>query len=156
MNKSIQIGKPLSLLIVVDFRCSCICLGQLFHHAIDIRPDNHDVPLKHTNEEGNQESDASQVRLPETSESTTVLVGSVSSLERHAAAFVRLGHGCYLGNLMEVNVPVRFLFVLLVPENEQTRCKEIGRSIAAMMSDKTFLMSAYQFKVCVYNIQSAL
>ena len=51
---------------------------------------------------------------------------------------------------MEVNVPVRFLFVLLGPEDEQNKYHETGRSIAAMMSDKFFLSLVYNFKVHAY------
>ena len=49
-----------------------------------------------------------------------------------------------------LNVPVRFLFVLLGPEDEQNKYHETGRSIAAMMSDKFFLSLVYNFKVRLY------
>ena len=101
------------------------------------------------NTDTKREQDASEFRLPEYSESTTVLVGAVNFLKKPISIFVRLADACYLGNLIEVNVPVRFLFVFLGPEEEQHRYKETGRSIAAMMSDKSFLSLAYQFKVCL-------
>ena len=95
-----------------------------------------------------REMDLAEFRLPEKSESTTVLVGSVNYLKHPISIFARLAEGCLLGNLMELNVPVRFLFVLLGPEDEQNKYHETGRSIAAMMSDKFFLSSVYNFKVC--------
>ena len=101
---------------------------------------------------GPLDMDLAEFRLPEKSESTTVLVGSVNYLKNPISIFARLAEGCLLGNLMEVNVPVRFLFVLLGPEDEQNKYHETGRSIAAMMSDKFFLSLVYNFKVCYYFI----
>ena len=95
-----------------------------------------------------RDMDLAEFRLPEKSESTTVLVGSVNYLKHPISIFVRLAEGCLLGNLMEVNVPVRFLFVLLGPEDEQNKYHETGRSMAAMMSDKFFLSLVYNFQVC--------
>ena len=105
-----------------------------------MQPDNPNIAKK-------RESTVPGLRFPDMSESTTVLVGSVDYLKKPITAFVRLAHACFLGNLMEVDVPVRFIFVLLGPADDKNRYKEIGRSVAAMMSDKPFLESAYNFKV---------
>lgn len=128
-------------------RCPCVCV-QVCHN-------NHENP---SNSRGtkrgtlatSRDMDLAEFRLPEQSESTTVLVGSVNYLKHPISIFARLAEGCLLGNLMEVNVPVRFLFVLLGPEDEQNKYHETGRSIAAMMSDKFFLSLVYNFKVRLY------
>lgn len=74
-------------------------------------------------------------RIPVGAEATSVLVATVEDLDRPAMAFVRLSKGCYLGNLTEVSIPVRFLFVIMGPPSNHDYF-EIGRSIATLMSDK--------------------
>lgn len=75
-------------------------------------------------------------RVPEGAEATSVLVGTMPELYQPTMAFVRLAKGCFLGNLTEVSIPVRFLFVLLGPESRKKELYEVGRSIATLMSDK--------------------
>lgn len=75
-------------------------------------------------------------RVPEGAEATSVLVGTLPDLYQPTMAFVRLAKGCFLGNLTEVSIPVRFLFVVLGPETKKREYYEIGRSIATLMSDK--------------------
>ena len=86
-------------------------------------------------------------KVPKNAEATTVLVGAHSDLTASVSAFVRLGMGCNLGNLAEVSIPVRFLFIVLGPADEKTNYHEIGRAFATLMSDKIFLESAYRAKV---------
>ncbi len=88
--------------------------------------------------EGGEFRSASNVksRVPEGAEATSVLVGTLHDLHQPTMAFVRLAKGCHLGNLTEVSIPVRFLFVLLGPETTKTTYFEIGRSVATLMSDK--------------------
>lgn len=57
-------------------------------------------------------------------------------LEQPAAAFVRLNEAVLLESVLEVPVPVRFLFVMLGPSHTSTDYHELGRSIATLMSDK--------------------
>ena len=78
-------------------------------------------------------------RVPTGAEATSVLVGTVPELDQPTAAFVRLAQGCYLGNLTEVTIPVRFIFVLLGPSSAKVEYYEIGRSIATLMADKVRL-----------------
>ena len=59
----------------------------------------------------------------------------MEELRRPAMAFVRLSQGCFLGNLTEVAIPIRFLFIILGPPSNHDYY-EIGRSIATLMSDK--------------------
>lgn len=51
-------------------------------------------------------------------------------------AFVRLQEAVELESVLEVPVPVRFLFVLLGPPNSSMDYHQIGRSISTLMSDK--------------------
>uniref|UniRef100_A0A452UUT6 Anion exchange protein n=1 Tax=Ursus maritimus TaxID=29073 RepID=A0A452UUT6_URSMA len=83
-------------------------------------------------------------KIPEDAEATVVLVGCVPFLEQPAAAFVRLNEAVLLESVLEVPVPVRFLFVMLGPNQTSTDYHELGRSIATLMSDKLFHEAAYQ------------
>lgn len=85
-------------------------------------------------------------KIPADAQTTTVLVGAHDGLSCTVSAFVRLAYGCELGNFAEVN-PVRFMFVLLGPDDENVDYHEVGRSISTLMSDKIFLDSAYNAKV---------
>lgn len=64
------------------------------------------------------------------------LLGCVEFLEQPAMAFVRLNEAVLLESVLEVPVPVRFLFVLLGPSQSNVDYHEIGRSFATLMSDK--------------------
>ena len=82
-------------------------------------------------------------RIPEGSEATTVLVGSVLFLQQPVMAFVRLSEGCFLGNLTEVPLPVRFLFILMGPPNQNMDYVEIGRSISTLMANTVSWMMRF-------------
>ncbi|KAK2096890.1 Anion exchange protein 2 [Saguinus oedipus] len=58
-------------------------------------------------------------------------------------AFVRLREAVELDAVLEVPVPVRFLFLLLGPSSANMDYHEIGRSISTLMSDKQFHEAAY-------------
>lgn len=64
------------------------------------------------------------------------LLGSVDFLEQPTMAFVRLQEAVELDSVLEVSVPVRFLFVLLGPPSTNMDYHQIGRSISTLMSDK--------------------
>ncbi|XP_063411589.1 band 3 anion transport protein-like [Mytilus trossulus] len=83
-------------------------------------------------------------RIPKGAEATTVLVGCVDYLTKPAVAFVRLAEGQYLDNLTEVPLPVRFLFLLLGPENSGMDYHEVGRCISTLMSNQHFHDVAYK------------
>ncbi|XP_042192104.1 anion exchange protein 3 [Callorhinchus milii] len=97
--------------------------------------------------EGHKKSHRADLKLlekiPENAEATVVLVGSVEFLEQPAMAFVRLSEGVFLESVLEVPVPVRFIFVLLGPIQSNLDYHEIGRSISTLMSDKHFHEAAY-------------
>ncbi|MED6276535.1 Anion exchange protein 2 [Characodon lateralis] len=82
-------------------------------------------------------------KIPENAEATVVLVGCVDFLEQPTMAFVRLQEAVELESVLEVPVPVRFLFVLLGPPTSSMDYHQIGRSISTLMSDKQFHEAAY-------------
>ncbi|XP_061569624.1 anion exchange protein 2b isoform X2 [Cololabis saira] len=82
-------------------------------------------------------------KIPENAEATVVLVGSVDFLEQPTMAFVRLQEAVELESVLEVPIPVRFLFVLLGPPTSSMDYHQIGRSISTLMSDKQFHEAAY-------------
>ncbi|ETE57224.1 hypothetical protein L345_17063, partial [Ophiophagus hannah] len=75
-------------------------------------------------------------KIPDNAEATVVLVGCVQFLDQPTMAFVRLQEAAQLDAVLEVPVPVRFLFVLLGPSSANMDYHEIGRSISTLMSDK--------------------
>lgn len=82
-------------------------------------------------------------KIPENAEASVVLVGCVEFLEQPTMAFVRLQEAVELDSVLEVPIPVRFLFVLLGPSSSNMDYHEIGRSISTLMSDKSFHEAAY-------------
>ncbi|KAM4731182.1 anion exchange protein 3 [Anableps anableps] len=82
-------------------------------------------------------------KIPKDAEAVLVLVGCVEFLDQPAMAFVRLSEAVVLESVLEVPVPVRFLFVLLGPSQSNVDYHEIGRSFATLMSEKNFHEVAY-------------
>nr|XP_056706746.1 anion exchange protein 3 isoform X1 [Euleptes europaea] len=82
-------------------------------------------------------------KIPSDAEATVVLVGCVQFLEQPTMAFVRLNEAVFLESVLEVPIPVRFIFVLLGPSQSNMDYHEIGRSISTLMSDKHFHKAAY-------------
>ncbi|XP_041662702.1 anion exchange protein 3 isoform X2 [Cheilinus undulatus] len=82
-------------------------------------------------------------KIPKDAEAVIVLVGCVEFLEQPAMAFVRLNEAILLESVLEIPVPVRFLFVLLGPSQSNMDYHEIGRSFSTLMSDKSFHEVAY-------------
>ena len=82
-------------------------------------------------------------KIPPGSEASNVLVGEVDFLSHPIIAFVRLAQSHYLGDLTEVPIPTRFIFIMLGPTGNQVRYHEIGRSIATLMSDEVRVVRDY-------------
>nr|XP_042908691.1 sodium bicarbonate cotransporter 3 isoform X2 [Parasteatoda tepidariorum] len=85
-------------------------------------------------------------KIPPGAEASNILIGEVDFLDRAIIAFVRLNQACNLGDLTEVPVPTRFLFILLGPSGNLGRYHEIGRAMATLMSDEVFHDVAYKAK----------
>lgn len=82
-------------------------------------------------------------KLPAGVEASNVLIGEVGCLTRHICVFIRLKTAHQLGDLTEVPVPSRFIFLLLGPTGNGQQYKEIGRAIATLMADEIFHDVAY-------------
>ncbi|XP_075578898.1 band 3 anion transport protein isoform X1 [Pelecanus crispus] len=82
-------------------------------------------------------------KVPEDAEATLVLVGCAAFLKQQTLAFVRLKAAVKLDAVLNVSLPVRFLFVVLGPDNPHVTYHEIGRAIATMMSERVFRRDAY-------------
>lgn len=82
-------------------------------------------------------------RIPVGAQGSSVLVGCVDCLEQPAIAFIRLAEGIFLPSLIEVNIPVRFIFILLGPKTANLDYHEVGRSISTLMANQHFHNIAY-------------
>ncbi|XP_045033859.1 electroneutral sodium bicarbonate exchanger 1 isoform X3 [Daphnia magna] len=85
-------------------------------------------------------------KIPPGAEASNVLVGEVDCLEKPVSAFIRLVQPVVLGDLTEVPVPTRFVFILLGPVGGQASYHEVGRAMATLMSDEVFHEVAYRAK----------
>ncbi|KAK4328619.1 hypothetical protein Pmani_000990 [Petrolisthes manimaculis] len=85
-------------------------------------------------------------KIPPGSEASNILVGEVPFLDKPVTAFVRLSQSANLGDLTEVPVPTRFLYIILGPVGGLPRYHEIGRAMATLLSDEVFHDVAYKAK----------
>ncbi|XP_076271343.1 na[+]-driven anion exchanger 1 isoform X4 [Rhynchophorus ferrugineus] len=85
-------------------------------------------------------------KIPAGAEASNILVGEVDFLDKSVSAFIRLNKAQVLGDLTEVPVPTRFLFLLLGSSNSTLGYHEIGRAMATLMSDEVFHEVAYRAK----------
>jgi sodium bicarbonate transporter 10 len=83
-------------------------------------------------------------KIPPGAEASNILVGEVDFIDKTISVFIRLNSATNLGDLTEVPVPTRFLFVLLAPVSASTGYHEIGRAMATLMSDEIFHEVAYR------------
>ncbi|KAM9215174.1 band 3 anion transport protein isoform 2-T2 [Leptosomus discolor] len=82
-------------------------------------------------------------KVPEDAETTLVLVGCTDVLEKLTLAFVRLKTAVTMDAVLNVSLPVRFLFIVLGPDSPSINYHEIGRAAATMMSERVFRRDAY-------------
>ncbi|CAG9818590.1 unnamed protein product [Phaedon cochleariae] len=110
--------------------------------VIDIK----DVPQATSNEDlkTGQHNETILKRIPAGAEGSVVLVGEVEFLDQPAIAFIRLAEGTVIPSLIEVNIPVRFVFVLLGPRLPNIDYHEVGRSISTLMANTQFHSIAYK------------
>jgi hypothetical protein len=77
-------------------------------------------------------------KIPPGAEASNILVGEVDFLEKTLSAFIRLNHANLLGDLTEVPVPTRFLFILLGPAVSMLRNESLCRSFFPNSKDYYF------------------
>ena len=75
-------------------------------------------------------------KVPPGAEACNILIGEVDYLENPVAAFIRLSSANELGDLTEVPVPTRFIFLLLGTVGNLSRYHEVGRAVGTVMSDE--------------------
>ena len=55
-------------------------------------------------------------KIPKDAEASNILIGEMNELDKCFLAFIRLEEASFLGDLTEVPIPTRFLFILLGPQ----------------------------------------
>ncbi|GAB1610813.1 electroneutral sodium bicarbonate exchanger 1 [Argonauta hians] len=83
-------------------------------------------------------------KIPKNSEVANMMVGELENLSKQYLAFVRLQKSRIIGELTEVTLPTKFLFILLSPVGHKHEVLEIGRSMSTMMVDEIFREVAYK------------
>ena len=76
-------------------------------------------------------------KIPVNAVSNNILVGEVDFLTQPVYGFIRLRNACQLGNITEVSIPTKFIFICLGPKVIPTSTSyfQIGRALAILMSD---------------------
>jgi hypothetical protein len=92
-------------------------------------------------EDSKAQSNNIQRYFTDNAEATAVLVGAVDFLTQPISAFLRLSEGRMLGALTEVNLPVRFIYILMGPKTSGMDYYEIGRSISTLMANKVRILN---------------
>uniref|UniRef100_A0A915KE79 Anion exchange protein n=1 Tax=Romanomermis culicivorax TaxID=13658 RepID=A0A915KE79_ROMCU len=77
-------------------------------------------------------------RLPFNAESAQIFVGEVPELLRVKFSMIRLSTACYLPEILDAPIPVKFLFIVLGPKLIDVDYHEIGRSLATLMANENF------------------
>merc|ERR1719239_403259 len=83
-------------------------------------------------------------KIPDGAEAANILVGELDCLKYQVCAMIRLVEGRNIGDITEVPIPTRFLFLLLGPPGSQNKNTEIGRSMSTIMVDEVFREVAYK------------
>ena len=71
-------------------------------------------------------------------------------------AFVRLSEARDMGEVVSVPLPVRFIFILLGPEDVTMDYHEIGRAISTLMSNHDFHNRFFYAKFSEFARRSAV
>ncbi|XP_059157993.1 electroneutral sodium bicarbonate exchanger 1-like isoform X2 [Physella acuta] len=83
-------------------------------------------------------------KIPAGAEAANILVGELECLNYQVVAFIRLCEGRNIGDITEVPIPTRFMFILFGPPGSQQKNVEIGRSMSTIMVDEVFREVAYK------------
>ena len=85
-------------------------------------------------------------KLTEGTEAASILVGQTHYVDFTFGLFLRLKQGCVMGDLIEVATPVKFVFLLLGPEETSIwEFQEIGRTIGTLFSDRVRFENILKF-----------
>ncbi|XP_052079276.1 electroneutral sodium bicarbonate exchanger 1-like isoform X5 [Mytilus californianus] len=83
-------------------------------------------------------------KIPDGAEAANIWVGEIDALKYPVTAFIRLSEARPIGDLTEVPLPTRFLFIHLGPNGTAGKCLETGRAISTIMVDEVFREVAYK------------
>lgn len=86
-------------------------------------------------------------KLPDNVVSNNILVGEVDFLQMPISGFIRLKNATLLGNMTEVSIPTKFIYIYLGPKvniNCMINYTQIGRALATLMSDAIFRRVAFK------------
>uniref|UniRef100_A0A5S6QFQ1 Anion exchange protein n=1 Tax=Trichuris muris TaxID=70415 RepID=A0A5S6QFQ1_TRIMR len=88
-------------------------------------------------------------KLPKDTEGAAVLIGYVDGLSRPLAHFARLKTALLMNELLELPIPTRFVFVLLLPfEHSEQDALSIGSCLGALLVDEVFSKVCYKASDC--------
>nr|XP_054750105.1 anion exchange protein 3-like isoform X1 [Lytechinus pictus] len=82
-------------------------------------------------------------KIPPDSEGALVLVAKEEYLEQPYMVLVRLDEPILFENLLEVPIPLRYVFVVTGPPMPTLNYHEVGRALATLFSDEVFRNIAY-------------
>ncbi|XP_044763391.1 anion exchange protein 3 isoform X2 [Coccinella septempunctata] len=116
-------------------------LGDNNHVAVEIRGE--DTYSASSEDVRKAQNESILKKIPPGAQASSVLVGEVDFLEQPAISFIRLAEGIVIPSLVEVNLPCRFIFILLGPKRANLDYREVGRSISTLMANQQFLNIAF-------------
>merc|ERR550532_1370163 len=84
-------------------------------------------------------------KIPDSAEAALVLEGKLPGLLQPLSVFIRLEKAVVLPTLPEVDVPTRFLYILISPTDSQKAggCSDTGRAMGTAFSDRNFVKEIY-------------
>lgn len=91
--------------------------------------------------------------MTDRSEATTILVAEVPYALKASIVFIRLRNGVFLGNLNEVSLPVKFVFLVIGPPMKAIDYLQIGRALGILMSDCVFREEALNCAVSKFFLR---
>ncbi|KFD46989.1 hypothetical protein M513_12119 [Trichuris suis] len=88
-------------------------------------------------------------KLPKDTEGAAVLIGYIDGISRPLAHFVRLKTALLIDDLLELPIPTRFVFVLLLPiDHAEQDALSIGACFGALLVDEVFSKVCYKANDC--------
>lgn len=75
-------------------------------------------------------------KIPAGSEVMNIMIGEIEDLRGNLCAFIRLRNARDIGMITEVDLPTRFLFILLVPNGNLEPALEAGRCMGTLITDE--------------------
>ncbi|KAL3855461.1 hypothetical protein ACJMK2_014672 [Sinanodonta woodiana] len=85
-------------------------------------------------------------KIPRGTEVANLMVGEVEELSKPIGVFVRLKEARNVGNITEVDLCTRFLFIHLGPKNQLASCTAATRCMGVLFTDEVFSSMVYKAK----------